>query len=96
MQQLNRNLGLLLLGATFMASAMVPAGLRANSAEGQSRPSDVKQKQVYDKGHKDYHTWDSNEDTTYRAWLDSRHEKYRDFSKVNSKEQAQYWDYRHK
>ncbi len=92
MQRFNRYLGLLLLGAAFMA----PAGLQARGgAQGEPHQNDKKQKQYYDKDHKDYHTWDNQEDVTFRSWLDGRHEKYREFSKLDGKEQTQYWNFRH-
>jgi hypothetical protein len=93
MRRFNRYLGLLLLGATFL----LPSGLQARNSSRQGEPhqNDQKDKQYYDKNHKDYHMWDKSEDGTYRHWLDGRHEKYRDFSKLNSKEQSQYWTFRH-
>ena len=93
MRRFNRYLGLLLLGATFFA----PSGLQARNSNRQGEPhqNDRKERQYYDKNHKDYHTWDNSEDGTYRHWLDGRHEKYRDFSKISSKEQSQYWAFRH-
>lgn len=93
MRRFNRYLGLLLLGAT----VVVPSGLQAHNSSRQGEPhqNDQKEKQYYDKNHKDYHAWDKSEDGTYRHWLDGRHEKYRDFSKLSSKEQSQYWTFRH-
>ena len=48
----------------------------------------------YDKRHKDYHTWDANEDNAYRRYQAERNEK-REFARLNSRQQSAYWDWRH-
>jgi hypothetical protein len=50
---------------------------------------------VYDKGHKDYHNWDDNENRAWGVFLTTNHRKNHDFSKANKKEQSQYWNWRH-
>jgi hypothetical protein len=50
---------------------------------------------VYDKDHKDYHNWDDNENRAWGRYQTENHEKSREFSKANKKEQSQYWNWRH-
>jgi hypothetical protein len=54
------------------------------------------QVRVYDKEHKDYHTWDDNENRSWVQYQTDNHKTQQDFSKANSKEQSQYWNFRHK
>jgi hypothetical protein len=53
------------------------------------------QNRVYDKGHKDYHNWDDNENRAWGQWLTENHKKSHEFSTANEKEQSQYWNWRH-
>ena len=50
---------------------------------------------VYDSYHNDYHHWDDREDHAYRRYLDEKHESYRDFKKLDSDKQRDYWNWRH-
>ena len=50
---------------------------------------------IYDRGHKDYHTWNNDEDRTYREYLTQQHRKYRAFTRQSKKQQAEYWRWRH-
>jgi hypothetical protein len=51
-------------------------------------------KRYYDKSHKDYHTWDNNEDSAYQRYQTQHHEK-RAFVQLNTKQQTVYWSWRH-
>jgi hypothetical protein len=51
-------------------------------------------KRYYDKGHKDYHTWDGNEDRQYQRYQTERHEN-RAFGQLSKKQQGAYWSWRH-
>ena len=53
------------------------------------------QVRVYDKGHKDYHNWDDNENRAWGQYLTENHKSSHEFSKANKKEQSQYWNWRH-
>ena len=50
---------------------------------------------MYDSVHKDYHTWNGDEDKRYREYLTEQHRKYQDFSRLNKKKQSAYWQWRH-
>ena len=51
-------------------------------------------KRYYDKGHKDYHTWDSNEDRAYERYQTEHHQKHA-FVQLSSHQQTGYWNWRH-
>ena len=51
-------------------------------------------KRYYDKSHKDYHTWDANEDHSYQRYQTEHHQK-RSFTELNSQQQNAYWSWRH-
>lgn len=48
-----------------------------------------------DSGHHDTHEWNHDEDGRYRVYLKEHHRKYRDFKRLNQKEQEEYWAWRH-
>jgi hypothetical protein len=50
---------------------------------------------VHDAPHRDYHRWDAREDRAYRAYLAERHREYREFRTLGSREQEEYWQWRH-
>ena len=50
---------------------------------------------IYDKGHKDYHVWNDNEDKAHRRWLEERHEQNREWRRENTSRQRDYWKWRH-
>ena len=50
---------------------------------------------VYDEPRRDYHRWDGREERAYRLYLGERHIEYRDFRRLNRREQDGYWAWRH-
>jgi hypothetical protein len=77
----------LILSALALSTMMIgPVTARAGA------PSE---KRYYDKSGKDYHTWNTNEDHAYRAYLTEQHQQYRDFNKTNRGQQQQYFAWRH-
>ena len=50
---------------------------------------------VYDKSHKDYHDWNTDEDRYYRQYLNEHHRKYHEFQHMSKKQQKDYWRWRH-
>jgi hypothetical protein len=77
---------LVLTSALSMASLGVSA--RAHDRDDRHAPQEHR---YYDSINKDYHTWSGDEDRRYRTYLDEHHRKYRDFSKLNKKNQREYW-----
>jgi hypothetical protein len=53
------------------------------------------QVRIYDKDHKDYHEWNDNENRAWNRYNTENHHKSYEFSKANSKQQSQYWNWRH-
>ena len=51
-------------------------------------------KRYYDKGHKDYHNWDANEDRSYQRYQTQHHER-RAFVQLSTRQQTVYWKWRH-
>jgi hypothetical protein len=50
----------------------------------------------YDPYTRDWHNWDYNEENAYRQFLNERRVNYHDFSRADSREQKQYWQWRHR
>ena len=51
---------------------------------------------VYDPYYTDYHVWNNDEAVYYRRWADQTHrDPNRDFRKLGSEEQKDYWTWRH-
>ena len=56
---------------------------------------DHHEKRYYDRDGHDYHTWNAQEDRAYRAYLVEQHRDYREFGKVKSAQQREYFKWRH-
>ena len=79
----------LVLGALVLSTTLIsPVIARDYDANHQ-------EKRYYDRGGKDYHTWNDNEDRAYRSYLQEQHRDYRDFNKVKRSQQQQYFTWRH-
>ena len=91
-----RFLSSLFLAATLAApvAMMAAAGPQDKDDKNQENRQGENNKRYYDKGHKDYHTWDANEDREYQRYQAERHEK-RSFSQLNNQQQGAYWSWRH-
>ena len=74
----------LLLGAALIA----PVAVRADDNRNR-------EKQYYDRDGKDYHTWNSQEDRAYHAYVGEQHQQYREFKKVKPVHQQEYFKWRH-
>jgi hypothetical protein len=79
----------------YIASLFLTAALVAPVAIIAAEPQVSVQFQVRDKQHKDYHTWNNQEDQAYRGYLNEQHQPYRAYPKQSKKVQNQYWNYRH-
>lgn len=83
----------------FMASLLLTAALTAPLAL-QARDNDHDRddrNRVYDRSHRDYHNWSQDEDRNYRQWYGQTYNgrQYRDYRKLNRKNQDSYWNWRH-
>ena len=84
---------LLLAGAIAAPVAMLAAAAPQDDRDRANRQSE-NNKRYYDKKHKDYHTWDNNEDHAYQRYQADHHQS-RSFVQLNSRQQSVYWSWRH-
>src|SRR4030081_108160 len=86
---------------TFLATALyagilvTPVMFAKRSPQGQNRREVSDQQRIYDRDRKDYHDWNQSEDRAYRRYWQGRHRAYRDFSRLNRREQSHYGSWRH-
>jgi hypothetical protein len=52
-------------------------------------------KRYYDKEHKDYHEWNSNEERSYNVYLGERRITVHTWTKAKPRERQDYWKWRH-
>ena len=82
----------------FGSSLLLSAALLAPLAmQAQDRDHDRDDQRVYDRAHRDYHNWNSDEDNAYRQWYGQTYNgrQYRDYRKLHKKQQQAYWKWRH-
>ena len=89
-----RYLSSLILTATLAAPVAMMAAASPQDKKDQENRQGENNKRYYDKGHKDYHTWDSNEDRAYERYQTDHHQKQA-FVQLNSGQQTAYWNWRH-
>ena len=75
----------ILSGLLLGAALMVPVAVSAADHD----------KKYYDRDAKYYHTWNSQEDRAYRAYVVEQHQQYREFKKVKPAQQQVYFKWRH-
>jgi hypothetical protein len=84
-----------LLGSLVLTAALAaPAAINAAAGPRPNAPQEL-QVRVYDSNHHDYHNWDSNEDRSYRLYLNERHREYHPYAEIKAKDQRSYWTWRH-
>jgi type III secretory pathway component EscR len=76
-------------------SALVLSTTLIGPTIAQAGDANHHEKRYHDRNGKDYHTWNSNEDRAYRAYLQEQHRDYRNFNKVKRGQQEQYFKWRH-
>ncbi len=94
-----RLLSSLLLTATLASPVALMAAANPQDEKNQDHKNQENRqgennKRYYDKSHKQYHTWDSKEDSAYQRYQAEHHEK-RAFDQLSSKQQTAYWNWRH-
>jgi hypothetical protein len=77
---------LILTAFALSAALIAPLAVRAD---------DHHERRYYDRGGRDYHTWNSNEDRAYRHYLEEQHREYREFHRVRRNQQQDYFRWRH-
>lgn len=87
-----------LLSSLFLTAALAaPLATMAVAAPQDSRTQEKRDdhnRRYYDRAHKDYHTWDGNEDRAYVRYQNEHHETHA-FAELNSRQQTVYWNWRH-
>ena len=97
LEENNVNRGSRFLSSLFLTAALAtPMAMMAAAIPQDDQHHEDKQdhKRYYDKQHKDYHTWDDNEDHFYQRYQTEHHEK-RAFIELNTRQQGVYWTWRH-
>lgn len=103
MQRIYRYLGPLVLGAALVGPMAVAATPRPQDRQEEKREEkreekhERKERRYYDRDRKDYHVWNNRENEAYERWEreERREPSVRPFSKLNRREQAEYWNWRH-
>jgi hypothetical protein len=83
----HRYISSLLLAAALAAPVAIMAAPGPQDASVQIR--------FYDRSHKDYHNWDDRESHAWGIFLSKNHRDSHEFLKANTKEQSNYWNWRH-
>src|ERR1019366_9166392 len=89
-----RYLSSLILTATLAAPVAMMAAASPQDKKDQENREGENNNRYYDKRHKAYHNWDSNEDQAYQRYQTEHHEK-RAFVQLNARQQTVYWNWRH-
>jgi hypothetical protein len=88
---ISKSLSAFALVAAFGATALVPVCASAQDSHDRT----THERRVFDRNHRDYHVWNNDEDRVYREYLTQQHRKYRVFTRLNRKQQQEYWNWRH-
>jgi hypothetical protein len=80
-------LGRPLFMRTYLSSLLLVAALAGPSAGCAAR--------IYDEPRQDYHHWNGREERAYRVYLAERHREYREFGRLERRDQEEYWEWRH-
>ena len=83
---MHRFLTVLCLSAALAGSA---------AARADDHGSDHQTKRYYDKGGRDYHEWNQNENQAYHKYVNENHKRDREFAKTNNREKQDYFKWRH-
>jgi hypothetical protein len=80
----------LFLGSVFVVAVLVaPLATRGNATPPQINV------QVYDRGHHDYHEWNSREAHYYEQYRKEHPKLNVNFSRTSRSQQREYWNWRH-
>jgi hypothetical protein len=85
-------------GAALFSALIIPAALPAQDDRRDNQRSEQqnsKNRTYHDAKRNDDHQWNDHEDRAYQMWAQETHRKSDEFSKLNSRDQQSYWDWRH-
>ena len=79
------------------AALLAPVAMSAQDRDHDRDDRVVKNYRVYDSTRHQYHNWNRDEDDNYRRWYGQTYNgrDYRDYRKLNKKQQQAYWKWRH-
>ena len=87
------------VASVFLSAALLaPVGALAiprPQDEHERREQEEREHRVYDPVYKDYHNWDAREDQAYHRWLETKHEAYVYYERLDHKRQQEHWKWRH-
>jgi hypothetical protein len=89
-----RHLSSLLLTAVLVVPVVMMASPRPQEDRKEENRQAENNKRYYDRGHKDYHTWDANEDRSYQRYQTQHHQPHA-FVELTPRQQTVYWNWRH-
>lgn len=81
--------------ATLAGSALMSGTALAGDHKPKHKQKQKHEARYYDRGNRDYHAWNGDEDRRYREYLTQHHRRYTIFSRMNQKQQHAYWQWRH-
>ena len=83
------------LSFLFLTAALTASAAHKAAAQEVVVTTNGDHTRYYDRNHHDYHQWNEGEDRSYRVYLGERHRDYREFHLTTSKQQSDYWNWRH-
>ena len=89
---MRRFVGLFLLGVA-LATPVVTRADDDNKHHGERNRE--RDRRYYDAQRHDWHEWNAQEDRAYRQYMQERRQEYRDYGRLNKKQQREYWEWRH-
>ena len=94
MKGLLRKVSSLVLAGVITAPVAMYSQDRDHDRDDHNRNNNYR---VYDSYGRTYHNWNDDEDRSYRQWYGQTYNDrdYRDYRKLNKKQQRAYWQYRH-
>jgi hypothetical protein len=84
-----------------VAALAAPTALRALPAPldarqpGNAQRNDQGSQRIYDPSHRDWHEWNDREERAFRMFMVETLRDYRDFFRLNERDQIEYWNWRH-
>jgi hypothetical protein len=80
--------------SAFMLIAALGSTAFVPTAQAATRDRRAPVARVYDRGFRDYHTWNAGGTFAYRGYLSNRHRPYDTFSRLNRNQQQNSWRWR--
>jgi len=79
-----------LIATTLGAALLIPGAMTVQTLQADDHPK------YRDIDRDDDHVWTEKEEKAYQKYLKEHRKAHKKFDKLNSKEQKEYWEWRHK